>query len=45
MPTNLEKYKTDLERLIAKGGLLLMAMQYACFPERIEEALGDKVKS
>jgi hypothetical protein len=44
MPTNLEKYIKDLERLIAKGDLLLMAMQYECFPERIEEALGNKAE-
>lgn len=44
MQSNLEKYKKDLERLIAKGNLLLMAMQYECFPERMEEALGDKAE-
>lgn len=42
MQSNLEKYKKDLERLIAKGNLLLIAMQYECFPERMEEALGDR---
>ena len=42
MQSNLQKYKKDLERLIEKGELLLMAMQYECFPEKMKEALGDK---
>jgi len=42
MPTNLEKYKKDLEMLSAKGDQLLIAMNYECFPEIIEKALGEK---
>lgn len=41
MPTNLDKYKKDLNKLSSKGDLLMMAIQYECFPERMEEALGD----
>ena len=44
MQSNLEKYKKDLERLVGKGDLLLVAMQHDCFPEQIAEALGDKAK-
>ena len=44
MSSNLEKYKKDLETLVKKGEALLSAMQYECFPERFEEALGDKLK-
>ena len=42
MPSNLEKYKKDLEKLIAKGDLLGISMRYECFPEEIEKALGNK---
>jgi len=41
MQSNLQKYKKDLKRLVAKGEQLLIAMQYECFPEEIIEALGD----
>ena len=44
MQSNLEKYKKDLERLIAKGDLLFMAIQYECFPDKIKKALGDKAE-
>ncbi len=44
MLSNLEKYKKDLERLVKKGELLLIAMQNECFPERVAEALGEKAK-
>jgi len=37
---NLEKYKKDLERLISKGNLPHIAMQYECFPEQIRKTLG-----
>ena len=36
---NLEKYKGDLEQLIAIGEKLSFAMQYECWPEKVEEAL------
>jgi len=44
MPTNLDKYKKDLERLIAKGELLLMAIRCECFPERVKKALGKNAE-
>lgn len=44
MQSNLEKYKKDLEKLVHKGELLLMAMQNECFPEQFSEALGDNSK-
>lgn len=44
MLSNLEKYKKDLERLVKKGDLLLIAMQNDCFPEQFSEAFGDKAK-
>ncbi len=37
-------YKKDLKRLIEKGNMLLNAMQYECFPEKVEEALGDNAE-
>lgn len=37
---NLEKYKKDLEKLIADGESLHVAMQYECFPEEVKKALG-----
>jgi len=40
MLTNLDKYKKDLEQLITKGELLLWAIQYECFPEKVKKALG-----
>jgi hypothetical protein len=42
MQANLEKYKKDLEQLIAKGELLHIAMQYECYPEEVREKLGKK---
>ena len=36
---NLEKYKGDLEQLIATGGRLSLVMQYECWPEEVEKAL------
>jgi hypothetical protein len=42
MQSNIEKYKKDLEKLVHKGGMLLMAMQHECFPKQTAEALGDK---
>lgn len=40
MQPTLEKYKKDLEKLVAKGDLLHLAMQHECFPDKVEEALG-----
>lgn len=38
MNNNLEKYKKDLEKLIAQGKKLHMAMQYECYPDESDEA-------
>jgi len=45
MSSNIEKYKKDLEKLIKHGESLQTAMEYDCYPEQYEEALGDKLKS
>ncbi len=47
MPSNLDRYKKDLELLVSKGGDLFNAMQAECFPKAFEEQLedlGDKGK-
>ena len=48
MISNIEKYKKDLEQLISDGELLLIAMQYECFPKKFEgeliNAFNDKSK-
>jgi hypothetical protein len=38
MTTNLDRYKDDLTKLIAKGEPLLHALQYEYFPKQFEEA-------
>ncbi len=48
MPTNLDRYKKDLDSLIERGQDLHIAMQFECFPKETESALkkefGDKAK-
>jgi len=44
MGTNLEKYKNDLDKLLAEGELLFNAMQLKCFPDEFEKQ-GKKVMS
>jgi hypothetical protein len=48
MISNIQKYKADLEQLIADGEHLLDAIQYECFPKEFEtaakKALGTKSK-
>jgi len=39
MPTNLDRYKNDLESLVVKGNRLLLAMQAECFPKEITRQL------
>jgi hypothetical protein len=39
MPTNMDRYKTDLDALIAKGSHLENAMQYECEPKLFEAEL------
>ncbi len=43
MPTNLDTFKKDLERLIVSGDSLHMAIQYECSPEQFKDQLGDKL--
>lgn len=40
MQSNLDKYKADLKKLITKGKLLQVAMEYECFPDQVEEIYG-----
>jgi hypothetical protein len=42
--TNLERYKSDLEKLISNGDALLILMQYECFPDKFEEQVKPKLK-
>ena len=49
METNLDRYKKDLESLLATGDQLLNALQYKCHPDEFEEEarkqLGEKAAS
>jgi hypothetical protein len=46
MPSNLDRYKNDLDNLVSKGDKLALAMRYECFPQKVEKTLrkahGDK---
>ncbi len=42
MLTNLDRYKEDLDSLLAKGDELHLAMQFECFPEQVERAVKEK---
>ncbi|MGO2133216.1 MAG: hypothetical protein ACTH3D_10010 [Halomonas sp.] len=44
MQANIEKFRKDLDSLINQGQLLLVAMQYDCNPEAVEEAYGEDFK-
>ncbi len=44
MQSNIEKYKEDLNKLIDKGNLLHVAMQFECYPEEINKKLGREAK-
>src|SRR5260370_12960281 len=48
MPSNLDRYKKDLDSLVAKGEKLHLAMQAECLPEQVTRAIrkghGDKTK-
>jgi hypothetical protein len=43
MPSNLDRYKADLDSLIMRGGQLLNAIQLECFPERFKSQLKAKL--
>jgi len=49
MLPNLERYKKDLDSLLAEGDRLHLAMQRDCFPERLDRAVkkqfGDQAES
>ena len=45
MTTNLERYKADLEILIAQGDKLYHAMQKECYPKEYEEKLKTLFKT
>lgn len=49
MPSYLERYKKDLDALIARGEKLHLAMQRECFPDEfdrtIKKQFGDKARS
>ena len=49
MVASIEKYKADLEKLIAEGGHLDLAMRLQCYPKetraQIEKAVQDKEKA
>lgn len=42
MATNLDRYKKDLEDLIAHGDMLLLGMQAECFPTEITAQIREK---
>lgn len=44
METNLEKYEKDLDRLISDGEILLIAMQFECYPEEFEKKISKVSK-
>lgn len=43
MQSNLERHKKDLDALISKGEQLLLALQWECFPDKIERLLKKEV--
>jgi secreted Zn-dependent insulinase-like peptidase len=42
MKSNIDRYKSDLQKLIDFGHELHHAIQYECFPEKVIEALKEK---
>lgn len=42
MPTNLDRFKEDLKRLITTGDLLELAIQNDCFPDQFKKVLGKQ---
>jgi tetratricopeptide (TPR) repeat protein len=44
MSSNLDKFKADLKALSANGNDLLMAMQYDCYPDKVQAALKKQLK-
>ncbi|MGD9715577.1 MAG: hypothetical protein AB7U26_00670 [Sulfuricurvum sp.] len=44
MPTNIEKYRDDLNKLVNEGKRLELALQYECFPDHIKDLFDDPSK-
>jgi len=44
MPSNIERFKTDLDKLIERGSKLHMSMQLSCYPEEFKEQLQRQLK-
>jgi hypothetical protein len=44
MTSNLDRFKTDLSKLVKQGQTLVMSMQYECFPEQVQTALKKQMK-
>lgn len=44
MPSNLDRFKSDLSRLTKLGGQLELAMQLDCYPEQVKAALKKQLK-
>lgn len=44
MPTNLDRFKKDIETLIKHGDRLELAMQYECAPDQVKIALKKQLK-
>jgi hypothetical protein len=42
--SNLDRYKKDLDSLVAKGDQLSLALEYESFPERIEKLVKEQYK-
>ena len=41
-PTNLDRYKKDLESLLSRGHELHLVMQVECFPDKVEQLLNKE---
>jgi hypothetical protein len=44
MPSNLDRYKKDLDSLIAKGERVTIVMQHDCFPKETEDQIKSQLK-
>jgi hypothetical protein len=44
MPSNLDRFKSDLSRLTKLGGQLELAMQLDCYPDQVKAALKKQLK-
>lgn len=45
MPSNLDRYKKDLDVLLDKGTTLLLAMQAECHPKEFEKGLETELRN